>query len=74
MNQQDIDTEEWNNPDNWSGPAWLCFYFSKQDSRTWVPKRIPSLGWTLNLGKNAGVFWLTGFLLDIPLAVAAVLL
>jgi uncharacterized membrane protein len=29
---------------NWKGSV----YFNPQDSRLWVPKRYPSLGWTLN--------------------------
>jgi hypothetical protein len=38
-NQKEINQAEWNNPDNWS----VGFYFSKKDSRTWVPKSIR--GW-----------------------------
>lgn len=66
MNQNDINQTEWNNPDNWSGPGWVSFYFSKRDSRTWVPKSIPWMGWTLNLGKPAGAYWLLAFLVAIP--------
>jgi hypothetical protein len=44
----------------------FCVYFSHKDSRTWVPKRIPWMGYTLNLGKPAGVAWLIGFLVGIP--------
>lgn len=32
------------NPNNWKG----IFYFNKTDHRLIVPKRDPSLGWTLN--------------------------
>ena len=46
---------EWKNPNNWTGPKWLSVYFSKQDSRVWVPKQIPGLGWTINLGRPGGV-------------------
>jgi uncharacterized membrane protein len=67
MTQDEINKAEWNNPDNWtSGSKWLCVYFSHKDSRTWVPKRIPWTGSTLNLAKPAGVLWLTGFLVGIP--------
>lgn len=56
--QRKINREQWRNPENWGGPKWLCVYFSKRDSRVWVPKRIPWMGWTLNLAKNGGVYWL----------------
>jgi uncharacterized membrane protein len=32
------------NPHNWKGP----FYFNRKDYRLIVPKRNPSMGWTLN--------------------------
>jgi len=67
MNQDEINKAEWENPDNWSlGSKWLRVYFSRKDSRTWVPKQTPWMGSTLNLGKSAGVAWLVGFLLGIP--------
>ena len=71
MNQNDINENEWRNPDNWSGSV-LGFYFSKKDSRTWVPKSIPWMGWTLNLGKPAGARWLMGFLVGPPLIAVVV--
>ena len=69
MDQKEINRAEWENPENWSGPKWLSVYFSKADTRTWVPKQIPVMGATLNLGKRAGVFWLVGFLVSFPLLV-----
>jgi len=57
---------EWENPDNWGGPPWMAVYFSKNDPRTWVPKRIPKMGWTLNLAHTSGVCWLIGLLAGIP--------
>jgi uncharacterized membrane protein len=60
MDQKEINRAEWENPDNWSGPGRDGFYFSKKDSRTWVPKSIPWMGWTLNLAKPAGAGWLVG--------------
>ena len=36
-----------NNPINWKG----MFYVNPKDPRILVPKKIPSLGWTLNFGK-----------------------
>ncbi len=67
MNQDEINKAEWENPDNWtSGSKWLRVYFSRKDSRTWVPKQNQRMGSTLNLGKSTGVAWLVGFLLGIP--------
>lgn len=71
MNQEEINKAEWQNPDNWTlGSRLLCVYFSHKDSRTWVPKRIPWMGYTLNLGKPSGVVWLIGFLISIPAFIA----
>lgn len=58
--QESINQTEWDNPDNWSGPRWISVYFSKKDSRTFVPKQIKQMGWTINLGKAEGVYWLLG--------------
>lgn len=66
MTQQEINQAEWRNPDNWSGPGCANFYFSKKDTRTWVPKSIPWLGWTLNLGNPAGAYWLVSILVGLP--------
>ncbi len=62
MDQQAVNRAEWANPENWS----VGLYFSKRDSRTWVPKSIPWMGWTLNLGTRAGACWMLGFLLGLP--------
>jgi len=67
LTQVEINRREWRDPDNWSGPKWLSIYFSKKDSRTWVPKQIPSMGWTVNLGTKAGIWWLFGVFIGIPL-------
>lgn len=69
MNQREINEMEWKNPENWSSASWGSFYFGKKDSRTWVPKKIPCLGWTLNLATAAGARWLFGFLVGLPLFV-----
>lgn len=74
MDQREINQSEWNNPENWSGPKWLRLYFSKRDSRTWVPKSIPAMGWTINLGQNAGAYWFLGSILLPPLLIIALLL
>lgn len=56
--QDSVNETEWRNPQNWTGPKWLSVYFSKQDSRAWVPKQIPALGKTVNLGNPRGALWL----------------
>jgi uncharacterized membrane protein len=63
MDQKEINKTEWKNQDNWSGQ----FYFSKKDRRTWVPKSIPWMGWTLNIGRPAGAYLLLAFIIGIPL-------
>jgi uncharacterized membrane protein len=55
MSQKEINNAEWQNPDNWGGPRWISVYFSKKDTRTWVPKQTPWMGATLNLAKTSGV-------------------
>ena len=72
MDQQQTNRAEWENPQNWSGPKWLSVYRSRRDTRTWVPKQIPSMGWTVNLGRTAGVVWLAGFAVGIPLLIVLV--
>ena len=81
MNQDEINQKEWENPDNWGGPKWFSVYFSKRDSRTWVPKQQPWMGlWlkkaTPNLAHTSGVAWLFSiigllFLLVIAIAIYA---
>ena len=58
VTQQEINQAEWENPDNWTGPKGLSIYFSKRDSRCFVPKQIKELGPTMNLGKASGFAWL----------------
>ena len=48
--QEEIDQQEWENPDNWS-----TIYFSKRDSRASVPKKNPKHGWTINFGHPKGL-------------------
>ena len=68
-----LNSIEWENPSNWtSGSKWFSVYFSHGDSRTWVPKRNPKLGWTLNLAKPERVIWLFGIFLRIILLIMAV--
>lgn len=60
LDQASINQQEWHNPDNWSGPAWIAVYFSKRDSRVWVPARFRLFFRTLNLARTAAVYWLYG--------------
>ena len=48
MAQDEINQAEWEDRTNWKGPRWLSSYYSKNDSRKWVPKQIQGMGWTLN--------------------------
>ena len=70
MDQEEINQAEWENPDNWSD-SFVGFYFSKTDSRTWVPKRNPRMGCTMNLGKPAGAWWMFGLWI-IPTTILAI--
>lgn len=67
QDQAAINAAAWADPVNWSGPSWTAVYFSKHDTRTWVPKAVPGMGWTINLGQPAGAAWLFAILLGIPL-------
>ncbi len=71
MEQSQINQAEWENPANWSDSV-VGIYFSKRDSRVWVPKRIPSFGWTLNLGNPRAAWFLVGILAGLPLLGAIV--
>jgi len=51
--QDEVNQVEWNNPNNWS-----TIYFSKRDSRQWVPKRNPTYGATINFGNPFGSRWI----------------
>ncbi len=66
--QRAINDQEWHRDENWS---WTGVYFSVTDSRTWVPKRNPVLGWTVNTAHTAGRLWLLA-ILGIPLVFIAV--
>ena len=67
MNRNEINKREWNNPDNWQG-GFLGIYYSKEDTRSWVPKRIPWMGWTINFAKTSGVLSLV-MLMIIPIII-----
>ena len=59
--QDEINHSEWQKSDNWGEPKYWGIYFSKKDSRINVPKRNPSMGWTINFGHRSAPFWLLGF-------------
>lgn len=69
MDQRQINDAEWANPDNWS----MGLYFSKRDQRVWVPKSVPAMGWTLNLGTRAGACCMIGLLIGLPLLMIALM-
>jgi hypothetical protein len=58
-NQREINQAEWENLDNWSGVWPFNAYFSKRDSRVFVPalwdNRVLSPS-TLNMGNRLGPF------------------
>ena len=51
--QEKINIAEWGKSENWSS-----LYFSKKDSRTFVPKMNPKQGWTINFGSASGSRWI----------------
>jgi len=71
VSQEKINRSEWENPDNWGGPVFMSLYFSKRDSRIWVPKQIPWTGWTVNLAHTGGVLWFFAVIVGAMLLVVA---
>jgi uncharacterized membrane protein len=50
--QDGVNQSQWEDPSNW----WLgLLYHSQRDDRVWVPKRLPSFGVTINLGRSLGL-------------------
>ena len=70
--QTRVNEAEWQKPGNWTGSKWLSVYFSKRDSRAWVPKQIPALGSTVNLGNPHGAFALLAIVSAIIIALIVV--
>jgi uncharacterized membrane protein len=48
--------------DNPEHLKWGIFYFNPDDPRMVVPKRIPSMGWTLNFGRPGAIIFLFAFI------------
>ena len=61
MTQREIDDAEWRNAANWHG-GFLGVYYSKRDSRSFVPKRNPIMGVTINFARPGGIAFMTGIL------------
>ena len=59
MRQTEIDDAEWQNPKNWHAGL----YFSRRDSRSFVEKRTPVYGATVNFARPAGYGFILGVLL-----------
>ena len=62
--QDATNDQEWSRPENWTG--WLGSYRSERDTRLWVPKRNPAMGWTLNFARR-GSYWTMVGLSAVPL-------
>jgi uncharacterized membrane protein len=62
---------EWNDDKNWSRFGLWGIYFSKVDSRLWVPKVTPGLGWTINFAHRGAVAMLLA-VIALPTLAAAV--
>lgn len=58
MNQIEINETEWRSPSNW---RW-GIYNSPRDTRVWVSKPIPWMGWTLNFAHGAAWWWMAALL------------
>jgi uncharacterized membrane protein len=71
MDQEAVNEREWARPEHWSR---LGFYRSALDTRTWVPKRNPALGWTVNMAHRSGRLSLLALLLVPMVLVLATLL
>lgn len=68
--QKAINEAEWNDADNWGGPRNLAVYFSKKDTRIWVPQQKKSFGVTPNLAHSGGILWMVAICLGIILVMA----
>jgi uncharacterized membrane protein len=71
MSTNQINIHEWNNGNNWSRMGLFGIYFSKTDTRLWVPKATPVFGWTLNFGHR---FALPSLLAVITLPIMAIVI
>jgi uncharacterized membrane protein len=51
VTRQELDEAEWSDSRNWRG----VLYFAARDSRSFVPKRSPGVGITVNLARPVGL-------------------
>jgi uncharacterized membrane protein len=65
------DRYEWGQSENWHG-GWMGVYVAPRDSRVWVPKRVPWMGWTLNFAHRRSWVWLVA-LIGVPAAIAVLI-
>ena len=72
MTQDEVNKQAWNNPANWHGLKLVAFYSSSQDCRLWVRKRIPALGWTINMAHPRAMWALVAFVCGPLITMAAV--
>ena len=63
MDKEVLNRKEWNNPRNWHLGI-LGIYFSKVDTRLFVPKSTPAFGWTFNFGHRYIVLVLAGLFMS----------
>ena len=68
MNQHQINAREWDTPANWTRRAWRGVYFSRRDTRAWVRKPTPALGWTVNFAQPRGAVAVVAILVIAALA------
>jgi uncharacterized membrane protein len=59
MSQVEIDDAEWKKAENWRGGM---IYFSRRDSRPFVPKRHADMGVTVNFAHRTGILFVAGVL------------
>lgn len=65
QNQRKELLEQWHNdPSNWK---WGVFYYNKKDKRIFPPKRIKSLGWTVNFANPISLLVLFVIIISILL-------
>ncbi|HEU5175116.1 MAG TPA: hypothetical protein VFT96_10220 [Gemmatimonadaceae bacterium] len=57
MSQVEIDDAEWKKAANWRGGM---IYFSRRDSRPFVPKRNADMGITVNFAHPTGILFVVG--------------
>ena len=49
-----------NDPANW---IWGVFYFNKKDNRLFPPKRLSTLGWTINFANPYSLLTFAGLII-----------